>query len=140
MLSHYNQELILGQGEEVKQTRLLLVDDHPIVRKSVALFLSTDPSIEIVGEAVDGLEAIWQAKQLRPDVILMDISMPKKNGIEAIAELRRTLPEVKVVVFTVSAEPGKVRAALSAGAQAYLLKSSGRGILRQAIQAVQKGV
>src|SRR5262245_61298649 len=99
MVSHNSYQTVFTQEEEVKQIRLLIVDDHPIVRKSVALFLSTNLSIQIVGEAADGMEAIRQAKQLRPDVILMDINMPNKNGIEAIVELRKVLPNVKIVVW-----------------------------------------
>jgi DNA-binding NarL/FixJ family response regulator len=92
-----------------------------------------------VGEAATGLEAIYQAEQLRPEVVLMDIIMPQKDGIEATAELKQCLPGVRVIMLTSYHETGRVKAALKAGAQGYLLKDTEGDGLLQAIEAVKKG-
>jgi DNA-binding NarL/FixJ family response regulator len=123
----------------MKQTRLLIVDDHEIVRKGIQMFLNTAPSIHIVGEAESGWDAVRKAKELQPDVILMDLVMPQGDGIEAIAELRRSPSQVKIVVLTTFGDEARVIAAVKAGANGYLLKDANGETLLQAIQAVQRG-
>lgn len=123
----------------MEQTRVLIVDDHAVVRKGIQMFLSTEPSIQAVGEAEDGQDAIRQAKELRPDVVLMDLVMPKGDGIEAIAELKRCFPEIKIIVLTTFADEERVRAAMEAGADGYLLKDADGEVLLQSIHAVRQG-
>lgn len=123
----------------MKQTRVLLVDDHVIVRKGISLFLDSEPSIKIVGEAKNGSDAVYQAMLLKPDVILMDLVMPKSDGIEAIKELKRCLPKVKIIVLTTFNDKKKVKSAMKAGAHGYLLKDADGGALLQAIRTVLSG-
>ncbi len=121
------------------QTRLLIVDDHVVVRKGIESVLSAESSISVVGEAEDGEEAIWKAKSLRPDVILMDLVMPSVDGVMAIAEIKRCIPDVKIIVLTSFEDDAKIDAAMEAGADGYLLKDVGRHALVQAIRTVQQG-
>ena len=123
----------------MKPTRLLIVDDHILVRKGILMFLSTEHTIEIVGEAESGQDALRQAKASRPDVILMDLIMPQGDGLEAITRLKQELPDIKIIVLTTFDDEGRVRAALKAGANGYLLKDADGATLLRAIQAVQKG-
>jgi len=123
----------------VTQTRLLIVDDHVVVRKGIETVLSSEPSISVVGEAEDGEEAIWKAKSLKPDVILMDLVMPYMDGVAAIAEIKRCIPHVKIIVLTSFEDNAKIDAAMEAGADGYLLKDVGRHGLMQAIRTVQQG-
>lgn len=123
----------------MNQTRVLVVDDHAIVRKGIWMFLSTELSIQMVGEAVDGQDAVRKAKSLQPDVILMDLVMPNEDGIEAIAEIKRCMPSVKIIVLTTFGDEAKVNAAMEAGADGYLLKDADGEELLQAIHAVQEG-
>jgi DNA-binding NarL/FixJ family response regulator len=117
----------------------MVTDDHAIVRKGILMFLDTEPSVKIVGEAGDGQEAIRKALQLKPDVILMDLVMPQGDGIEAIAELKQRLPEIKIIVLTTFDDEERVKAAMKAGADGYLLKDADGEALLQAIQIVQQG-
>jgi NarL family two-component system response regulator LiaR len=123
----------------VTQTRLLIVDDYVVVRKGIETVLSAEPSINVVGEAEDGEEAIRKAKSLKPDVILMDLVMPCVDGAAAIAEIKRCLPDVKIIVLTSFEDDAKIDAAMEAGADGYLLKDVGRHALMQAIRTVQQG-
>ncbi len=123
----------------MKPTRLLIVDDHVIVRKGILMFLSTEHTIEIVGEAESGQDALRQAKASRPDVILMDLIMPQGDGLEAITWLKQELPDIKIIVLTTFDDEGRVKAALKAGADGYLLKDADGATLLRAIQAVQNG-
>jgi NarL family two-component system response regulator LiaR len=120
-------------------TRVLIVDDHSVVRKGIQMFLATEPSIQVVGEAGDGQGAIRKATDLRPDVILMDLVMPHGDGVEAIAEIKRRIPNVKIIVLTTFKDEARVNAALQAGADGYLLKDADGDALLQAIHAVQQG-
>jgi NarL family two-component system response regulator LiaR len=120
-------------------TRVLIVDDHAVVRKGIQMFLATEPSIQVVGEAGDGQEAIRKAKNLQPDVILMDLVMPQGNGIQAIAKIKRRVPNVKIIVLTTFKDQARVNAAIQAGADGYLLKDADGDALLQAIHAVQRG-
>lgn len=119
--------------------RVLLTDDQAIVRKGVRALLSTEPDIEVVGEAENGLEAIAQMKQLNPDVILMDLEMPKMNGIEAIRHIKNQHPNARILVLTSFATDDKVFPAIKAGALGYLLKDSSPDELVHAIHQVYRG-
>jgi len=88
--------------------RILIADDHPVVRKGIRALLSTEPGLEVVGEATDGEQAVTKALTLKPDVILMDLSMPRKDGVQAISEIRQEIPEVKILVLTSFAEDKRV--------------------------------
>ena len=123
----------------MKPIRLLIVDDHIITRKGIFMFLSTEPDIEIVGEAESGPEAVWRARALRPDVILLDLVMPQGDGLDAIPHLKQDLPDVKIIVLTTFDDESRVKAALKAGANGYLLKDANGATLLQAIHAVQNG-
>ncbi|BCL81174.1 DNA-binding response regulator [Ktedonobacteria bacterium brp13] len=115
--------------------RIVVVDDHSIVREGLRLFLGLDPELEIVGEAANGVEAVEQARTLQPDVILMDLLMPVMDGIAAITAIRREFPEMEVLALTSVLERGSVVQAIRAGAIGYLLKDTQAHELRKAIKA-----
>jgi NarL family two-component system response regulator LiaR len=124
----------------VSQTiRVLIVDDHTIVRKGIRALLAEIAGIEVVGEAADGLEAVAQANSLRPDVILMDLAMPKMDGIEATRQIKTSQPESRILVMTSFATDDKVLPAIKAGALGYLLKESAPEDLVQAIHQIHRG-
>lgn len=108
---------------ELQQIRVLLADDHALFREGLAGIIAAQPDMEIVGEASDGVEALVKARELVPDLILMDISMPGCDGLEATRQLRRELPAVTIVVLTVHDEEEKLFKAIKNGAQGYLLKN-----------------
>ncbi len=119
--------------------RVLIADDHPIVRDALRTLISTEPGMEFVGEAADGAQAVEQARQLKPDVILMDLVMPVKDGLQAITEIKEVDPSVSILVLTSFSEENKVFPAIRAGALGYLLKDSSPQELLQAIYNVHKG-
>jgi NarL family two-component system response regulator LiaR len=119
--------------------RVLIADDHAILRKGIRALLSTEPDIEVVGETGDGLETVAQAQALRPDVILMDLVMPKMDGIEATRRVTAEQPGVRILVLTSFAADDKVFPAIKAGALGYILKDSGPAELVQAIHQVHQG-
>jgi NarL family two-component system response regulator LiaR len=119
--------------------RILVVDDHAIVRKGICALLATEPSIEVVGEAHDGQEALDKAASVHPDVILMDLVMPGMDGLEATRCITARQPGVRVLVLTSFAGDDKVFPAIKAGALGYLLKDSGPEELVTAIQQVYRG-
>ena len=119
--------------------RVLVVDDHAIVRKGIRALLSREHEIEVIGEAADGEEAIDQAQSLRPDVILMDLVMPKLDGIEAIKQIVARQSTTRILVLTSFAADDKVFPAIKVGALGYLLKDSGPDELVQAIHHVHRG-
>ena len=119
--------------------RVLLTDDHAIVRKGVRALLATEADIEIVGEASNGAEAVTQAEALCPDVILMDLMMPKLDGIEATRQITEKTPGARVIVLTSFAADEKVFPAIKACALGYLLKDSGPEQLVRAIHQVYRG-
>src|SRR5512136_2574506 len=119
--------------------RVLITDDHSIVRKGIRALLATEADIEVVGEAGDGAEAATQALALHPDVILMDLVMPKVDGIEATRQILAQQPGMRILVLTSFAADDKVFPAIKAGALGYLLKDSGPDELVQAIHQVYRG-
>ena len=119
--------------------RILIVDDHAVVRQGLRMFLGLDPELEIVGEAADGVQAVEQAKELTPDVVLMDLLMPNMDGIQATAIIRRELPDVEVIALTSVLEDGSVVGAVRAGAIGYLLKDAEPNELCRAIRAAAAG-
>jgi len=119
--------------------RVLIVDDHVVVRKGIQMFLGIEPSVQVIGEAVDGQEAVHKAKSLKPDVILMDLVMPGRDGIEAIADIKHSIPHVKIIVLTTFQDEARVNAAIEAGADGYLLKDADGDELIQAIHTVRQG-
>jgi len=122
-----------------KTIRVLIADDHAIVRKGIRALLATERDIEVVGEAKDGAEAIAQAKALRPDVILMDLVMPKIDGIQATQQITSNQTGTRILVLTSFAADDKVFPAIKAGALGYLLKDTGPDDLVQAIHQVHRG-
>ncbi len=119
--------------------RVLIVDDHTIVRKGIRALLAEIEGMEVVGEAGDGQEAIAQAASLQPDVILMDLAMPTMDGIEATRQIKISQPESRILVMTSFATDDKVFPAIKAGALGYLLKESAPDELVQAIRQVYRG-
>jgi DNA-binding NarL/FixJ family response regulator len=117
----------------------MLVDDHTVVLHGLRMFLGLDPELEVVGEAINGAEAVTLAHELRPDVILMDLLMPIMDGITATTIIRRELPEIEVVALTSVLEDDKVIGAIRAGAIGYLLKDTEADELRRAIKAAAAG-
>jgi DNA-binding NarL/FixJ family response regulator len=116
--------------------RVLTADDQRVVREGLALILGLLPGVEVVGAAADGDEAIALAHELRPDVILMDLRMPRRDGIDATRVLREQLPGVKVIVLTTYADDRSVMEALRAGARGYLTKDAGGAEISQALHEV----
>jgi DNA-binding NarL/FixJ family response regulator len=119
--------------------RVLLADDHSVVRQGLRMFLSLDPDLEIVGEAANGAEAVQMAHALQPEVVLMDLLMPVMDGITAIGHLRRELPDIEIVALTSVLEDTAVMGAIRAGAIGYLLKDTEADELRKAIKAAAAG-
>jgi DNA-binding NarL/FixJ family response regulator len=117
----------------------LVVDDHSVVRQGLRMFLGLDPELEVVGEAAHGAEALELARQLTPDVVLMDLLMPVMDGVTATAAIRRELPDTEVIALTSVLEDASVTGAVRAGAIGYLLKDTGADELRRAIKAAAAG-
>ncbi len=119
--------------------RTLIVDDHPVVREGLRALLAIQPDMEVVAEAADGFEALQRVRELRPDVILLDLLMPRLDGMAAIVEIKRELPNACILVLTSYAEDDKVIRAIKAGALGYLLKDSTPHELLGAIRTVARG-
>jgi two-component system, NarL family, response regulator LiaR len=122
-----------------ERVRILLVDDHAVVREGLRAFLGLQDGFEVVGEASDGEEAVQRAAELEPDVILMDLVMPKLDGVSAMRELRRRCPHSRVIVLTSFLDDDRLLPALEAGAAGYLLKNSQPTELARAVRAAQAG-
>lgn len=123
----------------MKNIRVLIADDHAIVRHGLCALLGTERGIEVVGEAKDGNEAVARTKQLAPDVVIMDIVMPRKDGVEATVEIRATVPSTKIVVLTSFGTSDKISRAIEAGATGALMKTAEDRELLSAIRTVTNG-
>ncbi len=119
--------------------RILVADDHPVVREGMAAMFSNIQDLELVGAAEDGLQAVAMAATLQPDVILLDLVMPRMDGLEAIRVIKKENPEAKILVVTSFTEDDKVFPAIKSGALGYLLKDAPPEVLLQAIRDVQQG-
>jgi len=119
--------------------RIFTVDDHPLLREGISALVKAEPDMSIVAEAEDGAEAIEKFRLYRPDVTLMDMELPRLNGIEAIKQIRSEFPEARIIVLTTYTGDAKVLAALKAGARAYILKRHVPKELLEAIRAVHGG-
>jgi DNA-binding NarL/FixJ family response regulator len=119
--------------------RILIADDHTVVRQGLRMFLNLDPELDVVGEAADGRQALELARQLLPDVVLMDLLMPGMGGVEATAAIRREMPDVEVIALTSVLEDNSVIGAIHAGAIGYLLKDTEADELIRAIKAAAQG-
>jgi two-component system, NarL family, nitrate/nitrite response regulator NarL len=124
---------------KMKPIRLLLVDDHPVVRQGLRFCLKPQPNMEIAGEASDGYEAVRKARELLPDLILMDIEMPRMNGLAATELLRAELPQIKVLILSTYSSAEYVLRIVQSGARGYLLKAASPAELVQAIETVSVG-
>ncbi len=119
--------------------RIVIAEDHTILREGLRALLSSSPDLEIVGEARDGQEAVRSVEKVKPHMILMDLSMPRMNGMDAIREIKKKSPETKILILTVHKTDEYIQAALEAGANGYVLKDSSHTELSLAIQNVLDG-
>jgi len=124
---------------EYKPTRIVIVDDHTLMRNGLEAMLKIESDYEVVGVASDGRAAILAAAELRPDIMLMDLNMPRTSGIDAITQIKRQFPEIKIVALTFHKEDKHIHATLEAGADAYVLKDDSRNELLSALSTVARG-
>jgi DNA-binding NarL/FixJ family response regulator len=122
-----------------RRVRILIAEDQALVRRGTAVLISMEPDMEVVGQACDGIEAVTMAEQLRPDVVLMDLHMPRQGGVAATREITRTLPGTQVLVLTTLNDDETVFDAVRAGALGYLLKDVSENELLDTIRALQRG-
>ena len=118
--------------------RILLADDHPVVRQGLKTLLEGYPGWQIVGEAADGLEALDKADRLQPDVVVLDVTMPRMNGLETCRRLRQKVPDLEILFVTQHDSPHMMREALDAGARGYVVKSNAARDLLEAVKAVSE--
>ncbi|HET6660783.1 MAG TPA: response regulator transcription factor [Rubrobacter sp.] len=121
--------------EAVPPARLLIVDDHDLIRESTQLMLEGEPDLEVVGEAVNGRHALELCRQLRPDLVLMDVRMPEMDGLTATREIKKEMPAISVLVVSAYESEDYRREAASAGATDYILKDAERRQLLEAVRA-----
>jgi DNA-binding NarL/FixJ family response regulator len=122
-----------------KRIKLLLVDDHPVVRKGINSCLARHEHLQIVGEAADGVEALKKARELMPDIVLMDIDMPQKDGLEVTELLRKELPKIKVLILSMHSNTEYVMRIIQSGASGYILKEAPTEELVRAIDIINTG-
>ena len=123
----------------MKEIDVLITDDHPVVREGLRALIGAQPDMRVVGEAFDGLDALGKVKALQPDVVLLDLSMPRMGGIEAIPEILRESPNARILVITTFADDDKIVGAIRRGALGYLLKDASPLELLEAIRQVRSG-
>jgi DNA-binding NarL/FixJ family response regulator len=123
----------------MEQIRILLADDHTILRDGIRALLADEPNMILVGEAEDGRSAVKLACELRPDVVIMDIAMPLLNGLEATRQIKRELPDTEVLILSMHDNEEYIRQVLAAGAMGYILKDAAARELINAIRTVQRG-
>ena len=119
------------------QTQIIVAEDHPIIRQCIRLIIDRDPDTILIGETANGQEVVTLAQELRPEIIIMDIMLPTINGIEATRQIRKLLPEIKVIAVSSHYEEIFLRNMLSAGASGYILKDTLYAELRPAMQKVR---
>lgn len=122
-----------------RTTRIVIADDHAMFRAGLRLLIEREASLEIVGEATDTREASWMALDLVPDVLVLDLSMPGGNVVQAIKQILSSKPTIRIVILTMYDDPAFLRATLAAGAVGYVLKRSAHGTLIKALEAVRAG-
>jgi len=123
----------------VEAIKILIADDHPVVREGLIAMLSREVDFKVVGEAKDGAEAVNKAKELSPDVVLMDLRMPEMDGVEAMRQIRSAMPDIKFIILTTYSDDDYIFSGIEAGARAYLLKDAPREDLFKAIRSVYRG-
>jgi two-component system NarL family response regulator len=128
-----------GAGLLVEPIRVLVVDDHALFRRGLQMVLEQEPDIDVVGEASDGAEAVQKAADTLPDIVLMDVRMPKRGGIDACTSIHETVPSAKIIMLTISDEEADLYDAIKAGAMGYLLKEISIEEVASAIRAVHGG-
>ena len=126
-------------GDSRSRLRVLIVDDHALFRRGLQMVLAQEPDVEVVGEASDGSEAVEKAKTLKPDIVLMDVRMPRRSGIEAAGDIRDALPGAKILMLTISDEEADLYESIKAGASGYLLKEISIEEVADAIRSVWAG-
>lgn len=119
--------------------RIVIAEDHRILREGLRSILTSNPDVEIVGEADNGLDAIRCTDKFKPDLLMIDLSMPKMNGLDAISEIKKSLPDTKILVLTIHKDEEYIYASLKAGADGYLLKDATRTELLLAVESVLNG-
>jgi DNA-binding NarL/FixJ family response regulator len=127
------------KAEQTERLRVLVCDDHALFRRGLQMVLEQEDDLELVGEASNGVEVVTKAQELMPDVILMDVRMPKRSGIEAATEIKETLPHVKILMLTISDDEADLYEAIKAGASGYLLKEIPIEEVADAIRSVWAG-
>lgn len=122
-----------------RKVRILIADDHPVIRKAVRSILEDHPHFEVCGEAIDGANAIVEAKRLEPDVVVLNVTMPVLNGFEAAREIKKDLPEMAIVILSSSADQRFIEEAQKIGVRAYVAKTKAGEALVKAIEAAVIG-
>ena len=125
--------------DPMERIRVLVADDHVLYRRGLEMVLGQEPDIEIVGEANDGMEAVAAIEELLPDVVLMDVRMPRLSGPEAAMKVKESVPSTKIIMLTISDEEQDLYDAVRAGANGYLLKDVSSARLLEAVQAAARG-